>query len=61
MTTNTFMKTIILIAACALSTGASAHNGHGMLGFHWHATDTLGFILGLNVVAAIGWFIGRGK
>jgi len=32
-----------------------------MLGSHWHATDTLGLIVGLNLVAAIAWFIGRGK
>lgn len=29
---------------------AHAHDGHGLFGTHWHATDTLGFI---GVVAAI--------
>jgi len=58
---NLLLSTIFFIAACAISTGAQAHNGHGMLGSHWHASDTLGFILLLNAVAAIAWFIGRGK
>lgn len=52
---------LLSIAAYAMSTGASAHNGHGMIGTHWHASDTLGFILLLNAVAAVVWFIGRGK
>jgi hypothetical protein len=52
---------LLLIAACAISTRAAAHNGHGMIGAHWHATDTLGFILLLNAIAAVVWFIGRGK
>lgn len=52
---------LLLIAACAISTGAQAHSGHGMLGVHWHATDTLGFVLLINAIAAVVWFIGRGK
>jgi Co/Zn/Cd efflux system component len=59
--TLTPKNALLLIAACALSTGAQAHSGHGMLGAHWHATDTLGFILLVNAVAVVAWFIGRGK
>ena len=28
-----------------------AHEGHGLFGSHWHATDTLGFV---GVAALIG-------
>ncbi|WP_180682086.1 hypothetical protein [Tepidicella baoligensis] len=39
-----------------LATAAHAHEGHGLLGAHWHATDVLGFIgLAVAVGAAI-WF-----
>ena len=41
------LSTMNLIAACALYTCAStafAHEGHGLLGAHWHATDVLGFV-----------------
>ena len=36
-------------------TGAAlAHDGHGMEGSHWHATDLVGLIIGLGV-AALTW------
>ena len=59
--TMTPKNALLLIAACALSTRAQAHNGHEMLGAHWHATDTLGFILLINAIAAVLCFSGRGK
>jgi hypothetical protein len=54
--------TIKLIAAQAIispATSIFAHDGHGFLGSHWHASDTFGFVI---LAAAIGltlWF-GRG-
>ena len=58
------MKSKSLFLFLPLAVGhwsALAHEGHGMASsVHWHATDTLGF-LGLAVVAAVVWFIGRGK
>lgn len=57
-------NTIKKVAAYALSTGATAvfaHEGHGMDGTHWHATDVWGFIaLGGMMVVAI-WFARSGK
>ena len=38
----------------ALSGLALAHEGHGMEGSHWHATDLLGLLVGLGV-AALTW------
>ena len=40
---------------------AHAHEGHGMEGAsHYHATDALGFLIGLAVIAAM-WWVGRDK
>ena len=47
-----------LIAACAGLIGSSAlfaHDGHGLQGVHWHATDTLGFIAVAAMVAVAIW------
>ncbi len=41
-----------------LTTSAQAHDGHGLPGVHWHATDVLGFI-GLAVVVAAAIWLGR--
>ncbi len=52
---------VILLSGAATHFGAWAHEGHGLTGSaHWHATDTLGFV-GLALVAALVWFIGKGK
>lgn len=55
---------ILLIAVYALSTLAStvfAHDDHGLMGSHWHATDVLGFVLVGGLAAAAIWLSGRGK
>ncbi len=36
-------------AGLLATTAAFAHEGHGLAGTHWHASDTLGFV----VVAAL--------
>jgi hypothetical protein len=56
--------TIKLIAIQAIITPATsifAHDGHGLQGSHWHASDTFGFVI---LAAAIGltlWFARGGK
>jgi len=52
-------KPALRSAAVALSLLVSnglalAHEGHGMEGSHWHATDMLGLVIGL-AVAALTW------
>ena len=37
-----------------------AHDGHGLFGSHWHATDVSGFIV-VIVLAIAAWAIGRRK
>jgi hypothetical protein len=53
------LYTTKFIAASALFTwtsGSFAHDGHGLQGSHWHASDVWGFVaLGAMVVVAI-WF-----
>ena len=55
-------RTTLIAGASALSTwSAMAHEGHGLPGAaHWHASDTLGFVL-LAVVVAAAWWLMRRK
>ena len=50
------------LAACTLLAAplmAAAHEGHGAVGSHWHATDTLGFVIAGVAAAAALWFTRR--
>ena len=38
---------------------AFAHEGHGLGGTHWHATDTLGFVAA-GVAIAVAIYLGKG-
>ena len=47
-----------LAAVCGgiISTGTVyAHDGHGLQGVHWHATDTGGFVAVAAMVAVAVW------
>lgn len=48
---------LVLLAAKGL---ALAHDGHGMEGSHWHASDLLGLVVGL-AVAALTWRSGKDR
>ena len=51
----------ILLAGATTCAGALAHECHGLYASgHWHATDTIGS-WGIAVLAALAWFLGRGK
>jgi len=41
-----------LIGAALMSSVAFAHDGHGLSGAHWHATDSWGWLVLAVVVAA---------
>jgi len=52
-----------LVATSAILTGASgafAHDGHGFLGAHWHATDVWGFVA-LGAAVAVALWLSRGR
>ncbi|WP_168708637.1 hypothetical protein [Hydrogenophaga sp. PAMC20947] len=55
------MKSLAAISASLLALPALAHDGHGLLGSHWHPTDVLGFVAAGGAVALLVWFSGRGK
>ena len=47
-----------LIAVCACVTWANAgfaHDGHGLGGIHWHATDAWGFVAVAGMSAVAVW------
>ena len=49
------MKHIARIVPALFAASAFAHDGHGMVGPHWHATDTLGFALVVALAALAVW------
>jgi hypothetical protein len=50
------MKPTLVAAAAALFASlARAHEGHGVGGAHWHASDTWGLVA-LGLVALFAWF-----
>jgi len=52
-------KSIAACAAAASAGAAFAHEGHGLFGPHWHATDVWGFVaLALVVGTALWWHRG---
>jgi hypothetical protein len=56
-----FAKQIAAAAALLATTaGALAHDGHGMEGGHWHATDASGFVL-VVVLATLAILLSRGE
>ena len=51
---------ILLTTLTTLATAVHAHEGHGLGGAsHWHASDTLGFVLVGLVCVAVAWYAGR--
>lgn len=52
----TFATLLTCLAASVL-----AHEGHGMGGSHWHATDTFGLVAAALAIVAGLWFSRGGK
>jgi hypothetical protein len=44
-------KRLLAALSCGSITSVWAHEGHGLLGAHWHASDAFGFVA---LAAAIG-------
>ena len=55
--TRAFAVLATLLAAPSL---VSAHEGHGLAGAHWHASDAWGYVVIAACVAA-AWWASRGK
>jgi hypothetical protein len=50
----------ILLLGAMPHLGAWAHDGHGLSGAHWHASDALGFAVAI-VVGVAAWYLGNRK
>ncbi|HYD77811.1 hypothetical protein [Ramlibacter sp.] len=51
---------LLPLLAAFLSSPAWSHEGHGLAGAHWHATDTLGLLLVGGIAALLVWLL-RGR
>ena len=61
MTLKNIFKMLATLSTVTLTGTALAHDGHGMTGSHWHATDVSGFVaLGVALALAI-WLSRDGK
>ena len=54
------MRITPALLATVFSAPAMAHEGHGLFGSHWHATDVLGFV-GVVVAIAVALWWSSGK
>jgi hypothetical protein len=52
------MKKMLLVALVLASSAVLAHDGHGLIGPHWHATDMLGFVVA-GAAGALAWWASR--
>jgi hypothetical protein len=51
------MKKVTCMLMSAIGTAAFAHDGHGLgISAHWHATDTLGFVVAAALIAVAFYF-----
>lgn len=48
-------KSLLTTALASSALAAQAHEGHGMFGSHWHATDALGFVAVAALVGVAIW------
>jgi hypothetical protein len=49
------MKNALFLLTALTALPSVAHEGHGLVGGHWHATDVLGFVV-IGVVALAIWW-----
>ncbi len=55
------LNQLLAAAAASLATAAQAHEGHGLPGAsHWHATDVVGIVVVVALVAG-AWLWSRRK
>ena len=54
-----YVKPTLLLLVSTLSTLALSHDGHGLEGSHWHASDAWGFAA-FAVVAGVALWLGKG-
>ena len=50
-----FSKSLMAATLASAAFAAQAHEGHGLLGSHWHATDAFGFVAVAALVGVAIW------
>jgi len=50
------MKNTLTLTTALVTLPALAHEGHGLFGSHWHASDTLGFVAVAALAGLVIWF-----
>jgi hypothetical protein len=58
MTQRLALRIAAALASGTSAVGALAHDGHGLAGAHWHATDVAIFIAAI-AAAAVALWLGR--
>jgi hypothetical protein len=58
MTPRLALRLAAALGGLTSAAGALAHEGHGLMGSHWHATDA-GVFVGLVLAAAAAIWLGR--
>ena len=48
-------KTLMATVLASTASAALAHDGHGLFGAHWHATDALGFVAAAGLIGLVVW------
>ncbi len=48
-----------LATGLVLTSTAWAHDGHGLTGAHWHASDAWGFVMAAAVLSALAVWLGK--
>jgi predicted alpha/beta hydrolase len=49
------MRPLLGLCIAAVPALAPAHEGHGLAGHHWHASDTLGYVLLALALGVVLW------
>ena len=58
---KTAPKLLLVTLINLTATAVFSHNGHGLAGAHWHATDVLGFVAAAVAVGVAVWLSRGGK
>jgi hypothetical protein len=53
------IKALGTLALAGTGSLAVAHEGHGLMGDHWHASDAWGFVV-LAALVGVAWWSSRG-
>lgn len=50
-------QALLAVATALAALPAFAHDGHGLVASHWHASDTLGFVAVGGLIGLAVWLL----